>query len=246
MKQRSDSRKFIFLAPLQGIPFHPSQILVMKKGLSKLTPRKDKKLSAQAVEGENHQKIAPLHPVESAHEEIVVSNGENAMSINPSYEAGKLFPWRFNSGTENAVSLSNVQENFMLAIQKLKTGCANFTEYNKDFLVANDFQSLINRAQQEPNIHLSAELFRSEISEVIRIKCEGDQVSKKKVLHRVGHFLAQLFPVARFSLSMTGTVAEVLPPSPLLIVGSWIRTCQVRGQRTWYHSTGKNYLKCHC
>jgi len=214
----------------------------MKKGIGKLV-KKCKKPAAPAQGSVNEEEIGCSSS--SLGPDMEIDNERPEISIHTVPEGdidnGRIPLKTFNCRSGTALPQTQARENLRAAVEKLRISCAKFAEYNKDFLAGNEFQSLVNRAQQETNVHRSAEIFRSEISEVIRIKSQGDEVSKKKVLPRVGHFLVKIFPVAKLSLGLTGSIAEVSSHFfALLIVGRGICTRQVRGQWTWYYSAGIN------
>jgi hypothetical protein len=95
-----------------------------------------------------------------------------------------------------------------LAVEKLETSCTKFVEAHSDFLSGDDFESLIELAQKELDIQQCAEVLLTGIREVIRIKDKSNEISKRKVLPRVGHFLVQLIPIARLSLGVASTIAD--------------------------------------
>jgi hypothetical protein len=126
----------------------------------------------------------------------------------------------------------------MVAVEELKKTCAKVSESRSGFLVDHDFQSLVEDIQKETNLKDNAQVIRREIAEVMRVKTQSDELSKGKVLPRIGNFLRKLIPFAKLSLGLASTVGEVRCSISVLIVGFGICTSHVRSKWTWYYPTG--------
>lgn len=106
--------------------------------------------------------------------------------------------------------LTKGQIDLKLAIKQFETNYLKFAKNHKEFItIEDDFHSALQPAQRETNIYRSAELFRKEISNVLSVRSQKENVGKKKAMSRVGRFLGKLYPVANVSLRLAGAISEV-------------------------------------
>ena len=108
------------------------------------------------------------------------------------------------------VGITKYRAAYEAAVKEFETNYKAFAERNKLFIsIESGIQSAAERAQKEDNVHRSAEIFRSEITEVLRVKTKKDSESEKKLKSRLCHFAVKLFPMVKIALSFAGSVAEV-------------------------------------
>lgn len=110
----------------------------------------------------------------------------------------------------NDTQLSKGQTDLELAINRFEKDYRKFARTHQEFITINDdFHSALTAAQQETNVHRSAELFRKEILNVVSVRSQKETANKRKALSRVGQFLGKLYPMANISLCLAGAVSGV-------------------------------------
>jgi hypothetical protein len=100
------------------------------------------------------------------------------------------------------------------AIAEFKENYEKFASKNALMLVDdNGVQTAIQKADKISNIRDSATFFAKEISNVLQITEKKKKVSDAKWTGVVSNFLRKFYPLARLSLRLTTTIADVRSPS---------------------------------
>jgi hypothetical protein len=96
------------------------------------------------------------------------------------------------------------------AVSEFKEHYRTFAEKNRQFVpIQDEVQSAIQKAEIEPDIKLSAQIFEKEITAILGVTERKQEVSNKKWTGRLANFLSKLYPLASFSLRLTASVSEV-------------------------------------
>lgn len=98
------------------------------------------------------------------------------------------------------------------AVSEFKEHYEQFAAANKQFLrVQNDVQGALDKAQSENDIKRSAEIFGDEIFQILRATERKEQLAQAKWTGKLGKFMKSLYPVAKVSLTLFGSIGEVTP-----------------------------------
>jgi len=116
--------------------------------------------------------------------------------------------------------------NILRALSELKKATLMFQGHYTGFgkknplylQVDDDVCEAIEKAGRENNIKRSAELFGKEISSTIQVTDKKNDLSRAKWHGKLAIFMSKVYPVARLSLRLTSTAAEVLSLSSVLNV----------------------------
>ena len=97
------------------------------------------------------------------------------------------------------------------AVTEFQKQYLRFLEKNRKYTRIEDAIDLaIQKAKSEKEIKRSAKIFGEEIARVTRIAGDKRVASEMTWRGRVGSFVTKLYPLARLSLRLTGSIAEVL------------------------------------
>lgn len=115
--------------------------------------------------------------------------------------------------------LDDEQENpnIAKALSELKNATSTFEERyvgfvkkNQQYLkVDDDVYKSIEKAGKDQDIRRSAALFGKEISSAVQVRNKKTDLSKARWLGKLSNFMSEVYPVARLSLRLTSTVADV-------------------------------------
>jgi hypothetical protein len=97
------------------------------------------------------------------------------------------------------------------AVTEFKKQYLRFLEKNRKYTQIEDNIDLaLQKADSEKEIKRSAKIFGEEIARVTRITGDKRVASEMTWRGRVGSFVTKLYPLARLSLRLTSSIAEVL------------------------------------
>lgn len=116
--------------------------------------------------------------------------------------------------------------NILRALSELKNATLMFEGHyrgfgkkNQQYLqIEDDVYEAIEKAGKEKDIKQSAKLFGKEISSIIQVVDKKKDLSRARWPGKLAIFMSKVYPVARLSLRLTSTVADVLSLSMMLIL----------------------------
>jgi hypothetical protein len=121
----------------------------------------------------------------------------------------------------------NAQENpsIVRALSELTNATATFQDRYMGFVKKNaryirvddDVYKAIEKAGKEKDIKRSAKLFGEEIKSAVEMRERKKDLSQATWLGKLANFMSKVYPVARLSLRLTSTIADVVTFSILLI-----------------------------
>jgi hypothetical protein len=129
-------------------------------------------------------------------------------------------PLETNDPNEMELGLvSSAREELQKAIGRFKENYERFAKKYKLPLTDNDgFRQAIQEADKLTDIRVSARFFGTKISNVLQITQDKKKASDAKWTGVVSNFLSKFYPLARLSLRLVGTLADVCLPVPHLLI----------------------------
>ena len=99
---------------------------------------------------------------------------------------------------------------FEQAIAKFRGNYEKFAAKNTKYIrVTDDVQSAITKAGSEINIKRAADIFEKQIAATVEAKESKRKEADAKWTGKVGSFLKKIYPIARMSLQIASSGAEV-------------------------------------
>jgi hypothetical protein len=97
------------------------------------------------------------------------------------------------------------------AVDKFEKHYGNYAKKNKLHMVQNlnEVQAALTKAKGEKDFKLSAQIFENEITHVLQVNAKKQELSQSKRTGKVCNFLVKLYPIAKLSLGLTESAAEV-------------------------------------
>jgi hypothetical protein len=139
-------------------------------------------------------------------------------------ETGHLEPKATQTATSeepdsDKVYLASLDEpNIARARSELKTAVEKFRKHYEEFSkdnerlvrIENDIHTAIESAATDEDINRSAQLFGAQISTTIEVRNKIREQSNSKWTGQLSTFLTRFYPIARFSLRLTGALSGVI------------------------------------
>lgn len=97
------------------------------------------------------------------------------------------------------------------AIAEFKKNYQKFAERNKYLSIKDGVEEALRSAGSEKDIKRSAQIFEVHIDAALQAAEGKQKANKAKWTGKVGGFLKNMYPVARISLQLTSSAAEVCP-----------------------------------
>ena len=99
---------------------------------------------------------------------------------------------------------------FEEAIAKFKGNYEKFAAKNSMYIhIIDDVQSAIQKAGSEINVKRAADIFEKQITATVEAKESKRKEADAKWMGKIGRFLKKIYPIARMSLQIVSSGAEV-------------------------------------
>lgn len=118
----------------------------------------------------------------------------------------EMLIWVNDPGPSDPKTLSELDQ----VIAEFRKNYQQFAKKNRYLSIKDGVEKAIEQAGSEKNVKLSAQIFETHIDATLKSVENKQNDAKAKWTGKVGGFMKKLYPVARISLQLTSSAAEVL------------------------------------